>query len=538
MRRPDSADGARIAILAGVFAVAFAGLTLRAGQVALSGADEFRAVAGEAAPALGRRGDIVDRNGEILASTLSTYSLFADPKLVWNAEETAAALRAALPDLDVAETARKLASNKRFVWIRRGLGPRQRQAVFDMGLPGLDFREEPRRIYPRGRLAAHALGFTTIDGVGAAGAEKAYDAELSAGDGRPLALSIDLRVQYAVDEELRAGLEEFNAKAAVALVTDVDTGEVLALVSLPDFDPNLPAESSPDGRLNRALASVYELGSIFKTFTLAMAIDTGAADPARILPTDQPVIAGDVVIAEHAPAPRRLSVGEVFVRSSNPGAAYLALEAGGAVQRDYLQRFGLMERAPSPFAESARPILPQTWDEIAVATVAYGHGVAVSPLAFAGAFGAVVNGGEYVRPTLRPVGPRGALADRVIESGTSHVMNGLLRAVVLEGTGGRADVPGLAVGGKTGTAEKAVAGGYAPDRVAASFAAVFPADAPRYAVFVVLDEPQGADDAPGRRGAGHTAAPVAGRVIARIAPLLGVARRDETTAAAFGARGG
>jgi cell division protein FtsI (penicillin-binding protein 3) len=543
---PTPRGGARYVAAAAAFALAFMAIGGASVQLALSGEAEsvVASLASDAGATRAPRSDIVDRNGELLASTLTTHSLYADPERIWDAEATAAALAAALPGLDAAETLESLvdgaARGRRFVWIERGLSPRQRQAVFDLGLAGLGFVEEPRRVYPRGRLAAHALGWTTIDGEGAAGAERAFDAELAAGDGRPLALSVDLRVQFALDDELRAAVANHAAKAGVGLVTDVRTGEVLALVSLPDFDPNHPGEADAEARLNRAMASVYELGSIFKTFTVSAALDSGAADISTLLPTDHPLEVAGRLITDAAPAGRELSLADAFIRSSNVGVGALGLSLGEARQRDYLARFGLLERAPVGYPESAQPLLPSRWNEAERATVSYGHGIAVSPAAFMAGFGAAVNGGLYVRPTLRPVGPRGAVEEPVVTPETSRAVAQLLRAVVLFGTGRRADAPGLGVGGKTGTAEKPSAGGYDPDRVIASFAAIFPSDSPRYAVLILLDEPQGNAETRGRAGAGYTAAPTAGAVIARIAPILGVPRADpgETLPARYEALNG
>ena len=471
------------------------------------------------------RADIVDRNGEILASTLMTASLYADPTRVWDAAETAGKLAGVLPQLDVETVTRRLSSGRRFVWIRRDLTPRERQAVFELGLPGLGFVDEPKRVYPRGRLAAHVLGFADVDGRGAAGAERAFDAELSAGGGRPLPLSIDIRAQHAVDEELRAAMASTGAQAAAALVTDVRTGEILALVSLPDFDPNDPGRAPADARLNRPLAAVYELGSVFKTISYAAALDAGVVNASFVAPTDRPLQVGPNLIKDSHPVTRPLTVRESFVRSSNVAAAYVALRLAPDAHEDYLTRFGLMHRAPVAYAESARPLRPQDWDDTARATVAYGHGLAVSPAAFAAAFNAVVNGGLYVRPTLRPANPRGALSERVISPQTSAAMRGFLRAAVVDGTGRRADVPGYYVGGKTGTAEKVVDGAYDTERITATFAAVFPVDAPRYSVLVVLDEPVGAELDPARINAGYTAAPTAGLIISRLAAALGVTSR-------------
>jgi cell division protein FtsI (penicillin-binding protein 3) len=528
--------GARFIVAMSAFALAFMAIGGATVQLALSGAaaPDLARRSPAASAAIAPRSDIVDRNGELLASTLTTHSLFADPARVWDPAATAQALAAALPGLDAAETEAIIRagaeSRRRFVWIKRGLTPRQRQAVFDLGLAGLEFREEPRRVYPRGRLAAHVLGWTNIDGDGVAGAERAFDAELSRGNGRPLALSLDLRVQFALDDELGRALAAYEAQAAVGIVSDVRTGEILALASLPDFDPNHPGDADPEARRNRAMASVYELGSIFKTFTVAAALDSGLASTETILPTDRPLEVAGATINDLAPAGRKLTLGEVFIRSSNVGAGALGLAMPPRVQRDYLTRFGLLDRAPVDYAESARPLTPPVWDDTARATVSFGHGVAVSPVAFMAAFGAAVNGGSYVRPTLRPVGPRGALEEPVISPDTSREIAALLRAAVLFGTGRRADAPGLGVGGKTGTAEKASEGGYDPERIVASFAAVFPYDNPRYAVLILLDEPKGNEETRGRGGAGYTAAPIAGAVIARIAPLLGVPRAEDTDA--------
>ncbi len=517
-------SGVRLSALAALFLAVFGGLGLRA---ALLSAAPPPVQSADALPTehTVRRGDLVDRNGEILATSLESYSLYADPYRIWDAEETARRLAEALPRLDAEALAARLQENRRFVWVRRGLSPRQRQAVFELGLPGLNFRREPRRVYPRGRLAAHALGFATIDGEGAAGAERAFDDALQAGE--TVALSLDLRVQYALEEALDAAQRRFRSRAALGLVSDVRTGEVLAMASLPNFDPNQPNEADADARLNRAAAAVYELGSIFKTFTVAMALDAGIAELNGVLPTSQGLTLGDMELVDHGRA-RDLSVAQVFVRSSNVGAALLALELGEERQRAYLERLGLLSRAPVEIAESAAPLLPSRWNETERATLAYGHGIAVSPLAFMAAFGAVANGGAYVAPTmLRASSDAPVPTRRTVSEQTSAAMMRLLRLAVERGTGVRADVPGYLVAGKTGTAERAVEGGYDPDRLVSSFAAAFPYDEPRYAVLITLDEPAGAVEDDGRASAGYTAAPTAAAVIARIAPFLGVARRDD-----------
>lgn len=522
---------ARISVFTLIFALGFAGLAARTAQIAL-----FTDVPGEsvsriavAADPDAPRGDLTDRNGEILARSLDVWSIYADPARVVDPEATARALAGALDDFDIASATRRLsARDRRFVWLRRGVTPRDREAVFSLGLPGIDFRAEPRRVYPRGALAAHVLGHVNIDGVGAAGAERAFDENLTSGAGEALALSIDMRVQFALDETLRAAVARYRADGGVAIVSDIETGEILALVSLPDFDPNRVGDYPLSVRRNRALVDRFELGSIFKTFTIAAALDVGLATPNSVLPTSRGARAGDRLITDHG-AGGDLTVAQIFVRSSNTGAALLALEMGETLQRSYFERLGLLNAAPVGFLESAAPIVPDSWDANTRATMAFGHGVSVSPVAFVAAFGAIVNGGEYVPPTLRRVegGANAVSRTRVISRETSAAMVGLLRLAVERGTGRRADVPGYGVAGKTGTAERPIPGGYDPDSLISSFAAVFPYDAPRYALLVTLDGPLGAEEENGRASAGYTAAPTAAAVIARIAPLLGVARRDD-----------
>lgn len=521
----------RLIVLAGAFVLVFAGLAFRAATLAAAPAPGSAAPLLAAAEEGARRGDLVDRHGEILATSLEAYSLYADPEQVWDAEETAQALATVLPRLDAAELASRLDSNRRFIWVRRGLSPRQRQAVFELGLPGLGFRREPRRVYPRGQLAAHALGFTTIDGDGAAGAERAFDEALSAGE--TVALTLDLRVQYALEDALSAAQDQYRASAALGVVTDVRTGEILAMASSPTFDPNQPAEASAEERRNRTAAAVYELGSIFKTFTVAIALDAGVTALDAILPTSDGLSLGALELADPGRA-RDMSVAQVFVRSSNVGAALLALATGEDRQRAYLERLGLLARAPLELAESAAPLLPSQWNEVERATLSYGYGLAVSPVSFMAAFGAVANGGEYLPPRLRLADPDTPLtARRALSEQTSAAMLRLLRLAVERGTGVRADVPGYLVAGKTGTAERAASGGYDPDRLVSSFAAVFPYDEPRYAVLITLEDPQGAEEDDGRASAGYTAAPTTAAVIARIAPVLGVARRDDPLLAAL-----
>ena len=515
----------RLAVIGLALAFGFTMLGVRAVHLAAAGPAEAQ-VTGltEAAPV---RGDLLDRSGQVLATTLTTYSLHADPRVVWNARESAEALAAVLPELDVDKVAEDLASRRHFVWIRRNLTPRQREAVFALGLPGLNFREEPHRVYPRGRLAAHAVGYADRDMAGLAGAERAFDGALSDGDGRPVALSIDMGVQFHLDEVLRRSMAEFRAQAAAGVVMDVRTGEVVGLASLPDFDPNQPAEASAAEALNRITQGRYEMGSVFKAFTVALALETGQATLESGYDATQPLRVGGHVIEDFHAENRWLTLSEIFRHSSNIGSSRIALEAGEAAQRDMLGRLRLMERSPIELYESAPPILPRQWGEAERATVSYGHGIAVSPIMVAAAFAAIANDGVYVAPTLQPVAPGEILAgERVMRSETAQDVLQLMREVVTDGTGRSAEAEGYRVAGKTGTAEKPGRGGYDEDRLISSFAAVFPYDDPQYVVLAMLDEPQGTAETYGYATGGWTAAPAVGEIVRRIAPILGVERDD------------
>ncbi|QNL18251.1 penicillin-binding protein 2 [Hyphobacterium sp. CCMP332] len=516
----------RMMVIGFTLVIAFGALGIRAVSLALSG-DEAVAVAPVLADT--RRGDLVDRNGQVLATTLETWSLFADPHLVWDARETAEALVTVLPDLNVDELTADLSSRRRFVWIQRNLTPRQRQAVFSLGQPGLEFRTEPRRVYPRGRLAAHAIGHAGRDMTGLAGAEQAFNSALSNDGGRPVALSIDMGVQFHVDEILRRYMAEFQAIAATGIVMDVNTGEVLSLVSLPDFDPNQASTASANDLLDRALQARYEMGSTFKAFTVALALETGIASPGETFDATAPLQIGGYTIEDFHAENRALTLEEIFTHSSNIGSSRIALEAGADRQRDLLRRLRLLERAPIELAESATPLLPQRWGPTETATISYGHGIAVSPLAVASAFAAIANGGTYVRPTLRPVRSDETVAgERVLAPEVAQSVLDMMRDVVENGTGSRADAPGFRVAGKTGTAEKPGRGGYDEDRLISSFSAVFPYDDPQYVVLVILDEPQGNASTYGYATGGWTAAPAAGEIISRIASILGVEQEDDS----------
>ena len=491
------------------------------------GAEPLLAASPQTRPSAAGRADIVDRNGVILATSLPTASLYADPGAVLDAEEAARELVGVLPRLDPDKVLAKLRSKGRFVWLSRNLTPEQTYQVNRLGLPGLSFQQGERRIYPHGSAGAHVLGYTDVDGRGIAGIEKQFDHALRIG-GRPLRLSLDLRVQSLLHQELSAAVDRFRALGGAGLVLDAQTGEVLAMVSLPDFDPNFSRRAVGEARFNRASKGVYEMGSTFKLFTVAMALDSGTVSLTDGYDASKPLRAARFSITDYHGKNRWLSVPEILVYSSNIGAAKMAIDVGTAVQRDYLSRLGLLSPPDIELPEVGTPLVPQRWRDINTMTIGYGHGIAVSPLQVAAGVATVVNGGIARSPTLlRKDGARPVAGKRVLAAETSRQVRRLMRLVVSRGTGRNADVPGYLVGGKTGTADKLNGGTYLDGALISSFVGAFPMSAPSYVVLVVLDEPQG--DAATRNYAtgGWIAAPVVGRVVARLAPLMGIVPVDE-----------
>jgi cell division protein FtsI (penicillin-binding protein 3) len=390
----------------------------------------------------------------------------------------------------------------------------------------LGFRREPRRVYPHGRLAAHALGYVDTDNHGLAGVERGLDGKIS--DPRrldqPVTLSIDVRVQHALQDELLRAMETFQAVGAVGVVMNVNTGEIAALASLPDYDPNDPLASPAETRFNKTTLGVYEMGSTFKTFTTAMVLDAGKATLKTTYDARRPMTFGRFKISDFYAQNRVMTTGEVFEHSSNIGSARMALSVGREGHRAFLGKLGLLQPMPFEVAETGRPMLPQRWGDLQSVTISYGHGIAVNPVQVAAATSAMVNGGILYQPTLLKIAsgetPKGA---RVIKAETSDTVRTLMRLVVEKGTGGRADVPGYPVGGKTGTAEKPKAGGYSETALLTSFVGVFPALKPQYLTLVILDEPKPTKDTFGYATAGWNAAPTTSKIVARIAPLLNVA---------------
>ena len=466
------------------------------------------------------RGAITDRNGVLLATSLPTAALYADPSEVLDPEGAADRLVEVLPDLDRDDVFRKLTRGGRFVWLRRALTPSEHHTVNALGLPGIHFRMVERRVYPQGVVGAHVVGFTDVDNRGLAGIEQSFDAGLA--DGESVQLSIDVRVQHILREEMLTAMRTFRGIGAAAVVLDVTTGELLAMVSLPDFDPNDPTIAGPVGSFNRVTQGVYEMGSTMKVLTSAMALDSGATSLKGGYDASRPLQVAGFRIRDFHAQNRWLSVPEVMLHSSNIGAAQMAIAVGGERQRQYLDAMGLLKRSPVELPGVEQPLFPRPWRDINTMTIGFGHGIAVTPLHLASAVAAVTNGGEYRPATIiRQDGPPRP-GRRIISEATSSEVRALMRLIVLNGTGRNADAAGLRIGGKTGTAEKSERGRYQRKALLSSFIGVFPIDQPRFLILAMVDEPQGTAETQYYATGGWVAAPAFARIAARMAPVLGI----------------
>jgi cell division protein FtsI (penicillin-binding protein 3) len=484
------------------------------------------------------RGDIVDRNGVALARAFPAYSLWFNPDalgdggppLVRSPQEVAAALVQIFPDEDPARLTAILSAGKP-AYLRRRILPEEANRVHALGEPGLESPFENERLYPQGSMAAHVLGFVAADGHGRVGMEQVYDARLTdpVMRGTPTALSLDMRVQGALEDELDRGMRETAAIGAAGIVLDVDTGEVLALASLPSFNPNLIDGAGAANIFNRFTNQVYELGSTFKPITVAAAIDAGVVtDFARRYPSDRPLKVGNQEIRDSHSLGASLNIPEALIHSSNIVTAQVADQLGSDRLNATMRSLGMNERPYIELPARGFPLWPSgKWSRITTMTVSYGHGIAVTPLHLASAYATMVNGGIWRPATLEKIAPGQASAGRRIwKASTSARMRQLLRMIVVDGTGKKADAPGYRVGGKTGSAEKPGANGYRKSSLVATFAAAFPMDRPRYVVIAMLDEPQGTAATSGQRTAAWNTAPIVGRVVPRIGPLLGIMPDD------------
>lgn len=493
---------------------------------AFRGDNEPRISSGSEASLTTGRADIVDRNGMLLATSLRTPSLYGDPKEVMDADRAAARLVTVLTDLNPAEVAAKLKTQRRFVWLKRNLTPSEQYEVNRLGIPGLHFQDEWRRVYPQGALTAHAVGYTNVDDKGLAGMEQAFDDVLRSGTD-PLRLSLDLRVQHVVREELARQIVSFEAIGGTGVVLDVHSGETVAMVSLPDYDPNASGSIPADAQFNRASLGVYEMGSTFKIFNTAMALDEGTTSMSGGYDATDPIRISRFTINDDHPKARWLSTPEIFMYSSNIGSVKMALEAGTPAQKAFMGRIGFLDKLGLELPERGRPLWPSTWRKINTMTISFGHGISVSPMHLASGVATVVNGGIKRPVTLLRTDKPGP-GERVITERTSIDMRKLMRLVVLDGTGRKAAAEGYLVGGKTGTAEKpGGSAGYKKKSLISSFVAAFPMNDPRYVVLIMVDEPKGQKHSFGYASGGWVAAPAVKRIVLRAAPLLGVAPVDE-----------
>ncbi len=503
------------------------------GRLVYLGLQDPEASSGPVSRVTASRPDIVDRNGEVLATDIKTASLFAEPRRIVDADEVIEKLATVLPDIDAEQTYHKLKSGTGFVWLKRQLTPRQESAIMQLGIPGIGFRTEKRRFYPGGATASHILGLTNIDNQGIAGLEKYIDdqglADLQASglavaaDLKPVKLSIDIRVQHIVHDELARSMDKYHAIAAGAVILNVKTGEVLAMASLPDFDPNNPVNALDKDRLNRMSAGVFEMGSTIKSFTTAMALDSGKVTLKSTFDATRPITIGRQTIRDFHGKGRVLSVPEVFIYSSNIGSAREADVVGIEGHREFLKRLGLLDRLETELPEVARPTEPKVWKKVHSITIAFGHGMSTTPLQTAVGAAALMNGGRLMPPTFLPRTEEQAAAvtTQVLNPRTSEDMRYLYRLNAEKGSGKKAEVPGYRVGGKTGTAEKVVNGRYSSDKRFNAFLAAFPMDDPQYIVLTIIDEPK--PEKPGMGAtAGSNAAPTVANIIRRAAPLLGV----------------
>ena len=484
------------------------------------------------------RPDIIDRNGVLLATDIAVASLYADPRKIIDIDEAVELLTATLPDLDARTLRQKLSQpNRAFAWLKRQVTPEERDAVYNLGIPGVGFVNERRRVYPQGRLSSHVVGYVDLDTKGIAGIEKFLDgqgaiytaslADPSEHKTEPAQMSIDIRVQAALIDELTQAIAKFRAIAGGGIVMDITTGEVLALASLPDFNPNDENKSFSKDQMNKMTSGVFELGSVIKAVTFAMAFDYGTATLESRYDARFPLVIGNARINDYHAKRAILSVPDIFVNSSNIGTARMALDVGLESHQEFLRRVGLFDRLVTELPESARPLLPKRWSKLATATAAFGHGFAVQPLQGAAVVAGLLNGGYLMTPTFLRRSPEEAMAmaKQIVKPTTSETMRYLFRLNAADGTASKADVIGYRVGGKTGTAEKVVNGRYSKEKRLTSFIGAFPMDDPRYLVLVMLDEPKPTPETYGFATSGWNAVPAAAKIIERIAPMLGVEPR-------------
>ncbi len=481
----------------------------------------------------GARPDILDRNGAILATDIKTMSVFAEPRRLIDKDEAVELLTAVLPDVDAGALRQRLGSRKGFVWVKRGITPSQQEEVYRLGLPGVGFVPENRRVYPNGPIGAHVLGFTNLDNQGIAGIEKYIDGQgladlhgagfkLTPDDLKPITLSLDLDATHAVRDELAKGIEHFKAKSGAAAIMDVNTGEMIAFTSLPDYDPNNPVDALDPQHIDRLTVGTYEMGSTFKSITAAMAMETGKVTLRSQIDARDNLRYGRFTIHDFEPKHRMLSVPEAFKFSSNISFARMAMMVGVEGHKAFLKKMGQLDRLRTELPENAEPIVPRNWSELNTMTIAFGQGINVAPLQAMMAVEGLVNGGNLITPTFlkRDTGDVRAQFPRVIRPETSESLRYLMRLNAVEGSAKKANIPGYFAGGKTGTADKIVHGHYDHSKVFTTFMSIVPADHPRYLFLVLMDEPQAVEGTYGFHTAAWNSGTTAGNIMRRVAPLL------------------
>lgn len=507
------------------FALLFIALSVRATDAIIFDSDKFKTT-NYTKKAREHRPEIVDRNGALLATNLRVASVYVHPQEVLDIDETYNKLSELLPDVNKDQLRRRINPKNKFAWVKRNITPQEQLAINNLGLPGVYFIQEERRVYPNGSLLAHVLGYVDVDNNGIAGIENYLDKKIDEegdflGD-QPLQLSIDLKVQHILHDELSKQKEKFEAAGATAIIADVDNGEILGIVSLPDFDPNFSQDATNVQKFSSATLGSYEMGSTFKLITAAMAFENGTASPSKIYDATNPIRVGGHNISDYHAKKRPLSVTEIMMHSSNIGAAKMGLEVGAEKQQAFLRKLGMFDQTELEVSELGNPQLPKNWRELNTATISFGHGFAITPAHLVKAYIPLANGGNLVPLTLVKRKPNDiVLHTQVISEKTSREVTQMLREIVTGGSGKSSEVEGYFVGGKTGTAEKLTNGRYDKGKLMSSFAAVFPTTKPKYMIFVILDEPK-EQQRWVRPTGGITAAPVVKNVISRIAPVLGL----------------
>ena len=468
-----------------------------------------------------RRGDIYDRNGFLIATTLKTPSLYADPSLVLEPDSLLADLKDIIPDLDEDHAKDVLHAENRFGWLKRHITPEQQEKILALGDPSLGFKYEYKRVYPQKSLFAHLLGYTDRDGLGLSGIERGYDDVLGAG--KDVHLTVDLRLQHLVRREVQKAMDDFSGKAGVGLIMDAKTGEILAGTSLPDYDLNLAGHASSNSKFNRLTLGVYELGSMFKIFSTAALLELNEVPLSYTFDARTPIKIGRFTINDYHAQKRIMTVPEVFMHSSNIGSAMMGEMIGGDNLKNFYADLGLLNPMRFEIREVGYPLVPNPWRKVNTYTASYGHGLATTPLQMSAAVATIVSDGMLVSPTLVKRDTQNPLSEvRLVSADTSEKMRKLLRLVVTKGTGKKADAKGFAVGGKTGTAEKSVNGRYDKNLLISSFVGAFPMNNPKYVVMVMVDEPKPNSKSYGYATAGWVAAPAIKRIVLSMASVLGL----------------